>query len=204
MKKQRILKISVVLAVTFLFLVSNINWSLAEDVLKGDEQRMLDLINQERATRNLKPLTVDPAVTIVARNHSEEMIRLEYFSHESPVSGGLELRIKNGNIKNWKFLGENLAGAQSVEIAHSALMNSEKHKENILNPEYIHIGIGVVDGGRYGKMFTQNFIKYIIEENKPASSQSGLIGPNKKEENNNLVVRKAKPHVLAKRRIKRF
>ena len=57
------------------------------------------------------------------------------------------------------YAGENLAGNQSVEKAHEALMASPGHRQNILNPNYTHIGIGIVKGGSYGTMFTQLFIE---------------------------------------------
>jgi N-acetylmuramoyl-L-alanine amidase len=39
-------------------------------------------------------------------------------------------------------------------------MNSPTHKDNILEPKYTRIGIGAIDGGPYGKMFSQEFIAY--------------------------------------------
>jgi uncharacterized protein YkwD len=58
---------------------------------------------------------------------------------------------------HYRYAGENLAGAPTVERAHTGLMNSQGHRANILNPNYTRIGVGVIDGGRYGKMFTQHF-----------------------------------------------
>ena len=54
--------------------------------------------------------------------------------------------------------GENLAYAQSVAIAHRALMDSSGHRENILRPEFTRIGIGIINAGAYGRMVTQLFI----------------------------------------------
>ena len=44
-----------------------------------------------------------------------------------------------------------------VQQAHTGLMNSPGHKANILSREYRTIGIGIVDGGQYGLMVTQEF-----------------------------------------------
>jgi len=54
-------------------------------------------------------------------------------------------------------LGENLAGAIDVKTAHNALMDSPGHKANILYSEFTEIGIGIVDGGRWGKIYVQLF-----------------------------------------------
>jgi uncharacterized protein YkwD len=60
------------------------------------------------------------------------------------------------NIK-YMLAGENLALAPDVEIAHNGLMNSPGHRANILNSDYGKVGIGCMDGGMYGKMFSQEF-----------------------------------------------
>jgi uncharacterized protein YkwD len=54
-------------------------------------------------------------------------------------------------------VGENLALAPSVDLAHIGLMNSPSHRENILDPNFKRIGIGIIDADPYGKMITQVF-----------------------------------------------
>lgn len=127
--------------------------------LTDDEQRMLDLINQERRGEGLEPLEADARLTKIARSHSQEMIDLNFFSHYSSRSGTYFTRLRTAGIKNWQNAGENLAGATTVEIAFRALMESPKHKENLLSPRFTRIGIGIHDGGPYGKMFTQDFLE---------------------------------------------
>ena len=58
---------------------------------------------------------------------------------------------------SYSIAGENLALAPSVVRAHDGLMNSSGHRRNILDPAFTKIGIGAIDGGVYGKMFTQIF-----------------------------------------------
>jgi uncharacterized protein YkwD len=53
--------------------------------------------------------------------------------------------------------GENIALAQSLSIAHNGLMNSPGHRANILNPAFGHVGIGILDGGMFGLMISQEF-----------------------------------------------
>jgi uncharacterized protein YkwD len=65
--------------------------------------------------------------------------------------------MKNAGV-TYRWAGENIAGAASVDRAHNGLMNSEGHRANILNSNFTHIGIGIVPGGPYGMMFTQMFI----------------------------------------------
>ncbi len=121
---------------------------------------MLVLLNRERTSRRLPALEVDPTLTEVARDHSREMIALDYFSHTSPVHGALSERLEKTGLRKWEMAGENLAGAPDCEEAHNALFQSPEHRANILDPSFTHVGIGVVDGGPYGKMFTQDFVKH--------------------------------------------
>ena len=117
---------------------------------------MLDLVNQERTSRGIAPLVADPALERVARLKAQDMIDNGYFDHTSPTYGSPFDMMKAAGI-NYGYAGENLAGAPSVDSAHQNLMNSPGHKANILNTNYTHVGIGVVDGGPYGKMFVQEF-----------------------------------------------
>jgi uncharacterized protein YkwD len=85
------------------------------------------------------------------------MFKLKYFSHESPVAGSPFDRLMAAHV-SYTRAGENLAYAQSVAVAHRALMDSPGHRANILRPEFTRIGIGVIQAGIYGRMITQLFI----------------------------------------------
>jgi uncharacterized protein YkwD len=131
------------------------NLTLAPD--PAAERQMFDLVNEERTSRGLKALIWDESLVPIARAHSEEMFRLKYFSHQSPVNGSPFDRLKAAGIK-YSLAGENLAYAQSVTVAHRGLMESQGHRENILRAEFVRIGIGVINAGAYGRMFTQMFV----------------------------------------------
>lgn len=120
------------------------------------EKRLLELVNEERTQRGLKPLRLDPTIVPVARAHSRDMFERSYFAHENPDGEKPFERLRAGDVR-FRVAGENLALAPTVERAHTGLMNSPGHRENILRPEFGRIGIGAVRGGFYGIMFTQNF-----------------------------------------------
>lgn len=120
------------------------------------EQKMLELVNKERILSGAKPLVWDEKRANVGRLHSEDMFKRGYFSHFSPEGKDVGDRLLEDSI-NYSYAGENLALAPNVERAHTGLMNSPGHRRNILDPAFGKIGIGVVDGGVYGKMFTQVF-----------------------------------------------
>ncbi|AEG59193.1 CAP domain-containing protein [Desulforamulus ruminis] len=132
------------------------NPSSPGSVSTSDEQAMLNLINKERAAAGLKPLTMDAALSQVARMKAEDMIRNNYFSHQSPTYGSPFDMMKSNGI-TYRYAGENLAGAPDVNTAHTNLMNSSGHRANILKSEYTKVGIGSASGGSYGKVFVQMF-----------------------------------------------
>jgi uncharacterized protein YkwD len=122
----------------------------------GLEEQMLALVNKERTERGLKPLKADPELIPVARAHSNDMFVRGYFAHLNPDGKNPFQRMKEANI-SFNTAGENLALAQTVEIAHNNLMNSPGHKANILNPSFGRVGIGILDGGFHGLMISQEF-----------------------------------------------
>ena len=118
---------------------------------------MINLVNTERANNGLAPLTVNMKLTEMARVKAQDMIDNNYFSHTSPTYGSPFDMMNQFGI-SYQTAGENLAGNSSVTAAHTALMNSSGHRANILNSNFKEVGIGIVDGGPYGKMFVQEFI----------------------------------------------
>lgn len=120
------------------------------------EKAMVEMVNFERTTRGLSALTFDFKLREVGRKHSEDMFKRGYFAHISPEGWSVADRAQKMDV-DFLVIGENLAYAPLVELAFKGLMNSEGHKANILSEDYNKIGIGVMDGGIYGKMFTQVF-----------------------------------------------
>ncbi len=120
------------------------------------ENHLLVLVNAERRKANIQLLARDTALRTVAREHSRDMFQKGYFSHVSLEDTTPFDRIKSHKIK-YTTAGENLALAQTVEIAHMGLMNSPGHRANILNPAFGRMGVGIMDGGIFGLMVTQNF-----------------------------------------------
>lgn len=125
--------------------------------LSADEQTMLNLVNSARASAGLQPLQADMSLVKLARLKGQDMIDKNYFSHTSPTYGSPFDMMKSAGI-SYRYAGENLAGAPTVDSAHTNLMNSSGHRANILNGNFTKVGIGVVNGGPYGKMFVQMFI----------------------------------------------
>lgn len=134
-----------------------LNFKVKDGAARPDlELKMLQLVNQERTKRGLKPLQWDPEILPVARSHSQDMFVRGYFSHYTLEGKDPFDRMKAAGIKYYSA-GENLALGPTLSICHEGLMNSPGHKANILNPTYGRVGIGILDGGAYGLMISQEF-----------------------------------------------
>jgi uncharacterized protein YkwD len=120
------------------------------------EMQMLEMVNKERKSRGLNPLKPDPEMTRVARAHSRDMFVRGYFAHVNPDGKDPFDRMKAAKV-SFMHAGENLALANTLQIAHTNLMNSPGHRANILRPGFGRLGIGVLDGGRHGLMISQEF-----------------------------------------------
>lgn len=135
----------------------NLRFKVASPTVDTEsEQQMWRVINSERQKRGLSVLTLDAALRDAARDYSRDMFVRGYFSHYSPEGESPFMRMENAGIE-YLSAGENLALAPSVELAMQGLMNSPGHRANMLSENFGRIGIGVMDGGIYGKMFTQEF-----------------------------------------------
>ncbi|MGZ0050721.1 CAP domain-containing protein [Brevibacillus gelatini] len=122
------------------------------------EKENFDLLNVARLRAKLPVLTWDEQVAAVARAHSNDMAQHNYFSHHSPTTGSPFDRLKKAGIR-YSYAGENIAYGQldGIEV-HMGWMNSSGHRQNLLNPNYRQLGVGVVikDGQPF---YTQNFIR---------------------------------------------
>lgn len=122
------------------------------------EREMFRLVNKERVAVGLEPLVWDDPLRDLARDYSADMFRRGYFSHYTPDQPPLSPfdRMERASIP-FLAAGENLALAPTTILAMQGLMNSPGHRANILSKNFKKIGIGVMDGGIYGKMYTQEF-----------------------------------------------
>jgi len=120
------------------------------------EIKMIQLVNEDRTEHGLAPLKRDAELTKVARQHSKDMFMRGYFSHITPDGKDPFDRMHADDI-HFLTAGENIALAQTISIAQYGFMHSPGHRANILNPAFGHIGIGILDGGMFGLMISQEF-----------------------------------------------
>ncbi|ALX49603.1 CAP domain-containing protein [Lentibacillus amyloliquefaciens] len=118
--------------------------------------KVIKLTNQKRSQHGLSDLKTSKPLSRVARKKSEDMQIKNYFSHTSPTYGSPFNMMKEFNV-TFESAGENIArDQQSPRQVVNAWMNNEKHRENILDASFTHIGVGYSADGNY---WTQMFIE---------------------------------------------
>ncbi len=146
------------------------------------ERSILSCTNRERQKQGFPALQQDAALAAIARAHSQDMAKNNFFSHTNlrgqdptarAIAAGYDVRRDLGGGRFSIGTGENIdrmptgdvAGHgyvdnDSVSIAQAmvlAWMNSPGHRQNILHTRYARIGVGVAYDGTY-YIGTQNFI----------------------------------------------
>ena len=120
------------------------------------------LINQERQAHGLAPLTMQANLRAAARAHSEDMACNGFFSHTGSDGSTPADRVRRFGY-TFSYLGENIYAGNgpynSPQAAFDAWMNSPPHRENMLNPNFIHVGIGYryLSNSPYGSYWTADF-----------------------------------------------
>ncbi|WP_106497734.1 CAP domain-containing protein [Lentibacillus sp. Marseille-P4043] len=125
-----------------------------EKIESGMEQQIFDITNVIRNHFDKKQVQWNETVSDVAFLHSEDMAENNYFSHYSKNGNGLKERLADKNVYYFSA-GENIAAQYpDAAAAMEGWLNSEGHREALLNKDYTHLGVGV-----YHFYYTQNFIK---------------------------------------------
>lgn len=115
------------------------------------------LINEEREENGLSPLIWNSKLAGLAEQHCIDMMKRNYFSHYTPEGFTPFDRMRQYGI-NYSAAAENLAAGQPTpESVVKAWMESDGHRDNILNPELKEAGIAFVRGGEYGIYWAQEF-----------------------------------------------
>jgi uncharacterized protein YkwD len=140
------------------------------------EALMFDLVCRAREAHlprwvGRRKLNWHPGLATAARQHSADMLRRRYVSHNSLEGLNVGKRLEQVGV-GYLACGENIGavygpmsrGTQGVYEIHNAFMNQPmrptNHRGNVLNPIWTHVGIGVAYGSNAGDQLivTQNFI----------------------------------------------
>lgn len=108
----------------------------------AQEQKLLNLLNQDRNRNGLPSLPLDAELSRIARAKSCDMRDKGYFAHESPTWGNAAAMLTAFGYA-YNGVGENIAHHASVEKAEAAFLSSTGHRINMMGSQWKKVGIGV-------------------------------------------------------------
>jgi uncharacterized protein YkwD len=104
----------------------------------GLRGQMVPLINDDRADKDRPALKLDLELSRYARKHSQDMADAGELFHTSDLAAKLK-------GKSWSIGGENVGMGPSLPALEDIFMASTPHRRNILNREFDHVAVGVVE-----------------------------------------------------------
>ncbi len=145
---------------------------------------LLSLINQSRIQHGLSPIELSDELNDLAQTHSQDMKDNNYFAHVNLEGKTPNDRRIDAGIST--VVGENLARDVSISFIHNGLMRSAGHRDNILDPNWETVGLGIVKDGNH-LLISQEFSNNGFSENDLEDFEEELLSEiNKLRNENNL------------------
>jgi cysteine-rich secretory family protein len=119
----------------------------AQSYVPGDETKVQTLLNATRGAKGLATLARNDQLVAMARGQATRMADRGSIFHNPNLGGEITER-----GLDWQKVGENVGMGPNVDLIEQAFLDSPHHYENIVDPQYDSVGIGVVngdDGKRY-------------------------------------------------------
>ena len=108
---------------------------------------LFEMVNIERINVNVDPLEFSQTLSNIATDYARKMYIEGFWCHKDPNNGYLVTeRLLDVGYPPPQFIGENLAMASTIYSGHQSLMNSESHKQTIIDSEFKRVGIGIISG----------------------------------------------------------
>jgi Flp pilus assembly protein TadD len=116
------------------------------------------LLNEARIANGLSPLRYDLGLARIAAHHSQEQAARERVGHNSDEYGLSTERRVRITYPTVPRLAENVARNSTVERLHAALLRSEGHRRNRMDPRFTHVGIGIAMEHEHLMYLTEIFV----------------------------------------------
>src|SRR3972149_2329629 len=137
---------------------------------------VINLTNQERVKAGMQPLAESSKLDSAATMKAGDMFAKDYWAHYAPDGTSPWYFFKLVGY-NYSWAGENLARDFSTsEGVVAGWMGSTSHKDNLMNPNFTEIGIGVKDGilqGEETTLVVQHLGKVLGSATSAGSSSAG-------------------------------
>ncbi|XOU94657.1 MAG: CAP domain-containing protein [Candidatus Kerfeldbacteria bacterium] len=140
--------IQFVIGVGFIFCLFFLlpNHALASEI---SVESVFKEINIERQNQQIPELVLNNVLTHIAEIRANDMINNDYFDHKDP-NGLMPWDYAIRENYNYQIIGENLAlDWVQTEEAINAWMNSNAHRDNILNNKFNETGIAIISNNSH-------------------------------------------------------
>lgn len=108
---------------------------------------VIAIANAERAAAGLAPVSAHPQLMAAALGHSEDQAAMRRMTHTGSDGSDAGDRIERAGYRWWTW-SENVAmGYRTAGAVMDGWMGSPGHRANILNGNFVHIGVAAVTGG---------------------------------------------------------
>lgn len=114
-----------------------------QETTRSDADLLINSINNSRFINHVAPVVEHPTLTTEADRWAQEMRNTCTLKHRPNLATNMPA--------GWTAIAENVANNATLAGAHTAFMNSQLHRDNILNSAYTHVGVGAVKGNCPGK-----------------------------------------------------
>jgi uncharacterized protein YkwD len=120
----------------------------------GEVRALIALVNRHRTGRGCRPLAWDGRLARVALEHSRDMARGEFFSHENRRGEGPFGRMRKAGVR-FRAAAENIAlGQPTGREVFDDWVKSPGHRRNLDDCQFTHHGIGI-HRGRWTHVFAR-------------------------------------------------
>ncbi len=136
---------------------------------------LLSDTNAERTKQGEPALKLDSQLNAAAQAKAEDMVKVDYWSHDSP-GGKTPWTFITESGYHYQSAGENLAyGFANADDSVAGWMNSPEHRANILNSTYSDVGFGVASSPDFQGHGPETIV--VAEYGQPATGGTSAGAP---------------------------
>lgn len=145
------------------------------DICTAEEWQTLLLVNEQRLEQELVPYSIFPNLQTAAHTREQELVTL--YSHDRPNEQPWHTAITEVGV-GYQSAAENIAAGQTTpESVVAAWMNSEGHRNNILDSAMTHAGVGYTKDGFLGTSWVTLFMTDKCAVSAIELSQTSAVCP---------------------------
>lgn len=125
--------------------------------VSAQAQAVLDLTNAQRSAAGVAPLALNSPLLGIAQARAQDMVDRNYFAHVDPDGHDVFWHMQQAGI-SFTAAGENIAmGQRTPQEVVTAWMSDAGHRDNLLNPAFGKLGVGIAANSAGTLYWVQDF-----------------------------------------------